>query len=89
MEATADHVLILPDEAETKTKAGLYLNQQWKDLPPKGTIVAVGPEVTDKRIKKDARVIFYRYAAQMLTDVEDLKDIRVVREDNVIALIKD
>ena len=40
---TGDRVLIRRDEAEGRTKGGLYLPDQAKQKPRVGTVVAVGP----------------------------------------------
>jgi chaperonin GroES len=89
MKATLDHVIIVPDEAQTKTKSGILLQEAWKDLPPSGVILSVGPDVKQKELKEGVRVVFYRYSAVRVTDMDELDEVRIVREHHIIAILED
>lgn len=63
-----DNVLIKPEEAETKTAAGIYLPDSAKEKPQMGTVMAVGPGVTDKhgktvpmQVKKGQKVMYKKW----------------------------
>ncbi len=44
-----DNVLIKPEEAETKTAAGIYLPESAKEKPQMGTVMAVGPGIVNDK----------------------------------------
>lgn len=79
MKPTTNKVIIRADKPKTQTESGLYVpEEKWKTLPPKGTVVSVGPKVTT--VKAGDRVIFERYGAVMLED-----DLRICLEEHILA----
>lgn len=79
-------VLIDVDKAAEKTSSGILLTaQNWKTLPPTGTITAIGPDVQDRELL-GKRVIFERYSSIILPQEEDKKDRRFVIEENILAV---
>ena len=42
-----DRLVVLPDQAEEKTKSGIYLPEAAKEKPQTGTVVAAGPGKTN------------------------------------------
>jgi chaperonin GroES len=63
-----DNVLIKPEEAETKTAAGIYLPETAKEKPQVGTVMAVGPGVNDNngkavpmQVKKGQKVMYKKW----------------------------
>lgn len=81
--------MIEVDEIADKTKSGILLSaQNWKTLPPTGTITAIGPDVKDKGLL-GKRVIFERYSSIILPQDEDKKDRRFVIEENILAEYED
>lgn len=80
MKPLYDRVLIQVDKAPDKTKSGLYIQEDWKTLPPVGTVIAVGGDVTS--VKEGDRVLFERYAAVILPD-----DQRMCLESHLLAIM--
>jgi len=80
MQTLQDYVVIQVDEYEKK-KGELYQAEQWKTLPPTGTVTSVGPKVTD--IKVGDRVHFLRFAA---IDGLDEKE-RICRERDIVGIL--
>ena len=72
-----DLVLIQADEADTKTKSGLLLHENWKTIPLTGKILAVGPDVTN--IKVGDNVGFNRYASEIMEDNQRLVKQREIK----------
>jgi co-chaperonin GroES (HSP10) len=77
---TRNIILIKADPARTQTTSGLYIQEDWKTVPPSGTVVAIGPEVTT--VVPGDRVLFARYAALIMED-----DLRLVVEGHIHAKI--
>lgn len=82
MKPLRDCILIKADAAEKKTASGLYINENWKTLPPFGKILAIGPDVT--RVKVGERVMYNRYAATILEGDE-----RIITEKDIMAIMQD
>lgn len=76
-----DIVAIKVDPVENKTASGLLLAEEWKTLPQTGTVIGVGPEVTE--IKAGDRIAFNRYASIIFD-----KETRLVTERNCHATVK-
>lgn len=75
-----DLVLIKVDPPKEKTASGLYIQEDWKALPPTGVVTAVGPEVVE--IEVGDRVLFERYASVILN-----KEERLCKEDHILAKV--
>lgn len=82
MKPSRNLVLIKIDPPKDKTASGLYIQEDWKSLPPFGTIVDIGPDVTT--VKPGERVIFERYASIVLN-----KEERLCREDHLLGIVTD
>ncbi len=88
----ADRVVIEPAEAEKKTASGLYIPDNAKEKPQKGTVVAVGAgkradngELIAPEVKVGDVVLYGKYAG---TEVEtDGKKVLVVRESDILAIL--
>lgn len=85
-----DRVLIQPEEAETKTAAGIYLPDSAQEKPMWGKVIAVGPgklnddgKRTPLSISKGDTVVYSKYSG---TEVED-KDLNlvIIRESDLLA----
>lgn len=83
MKPLKDIVLVQVDPAEERSKSGLWLTEEWKTLPPFGTVLAVGPKVTT--IKKGDRIVFERYASVKIEDEDKRKDLRLCKESHIMA----
>ena len=89
-----DRVLVrrLDDEGET-TEGGIILPDSAKEKPQEGEVIAVGAgKITDdgKRQKPELstgdRILFAKYAG---TEVKvDGEDLLIMREDDVLAVVK-
>ena len=88
-----DRVLVLRIEEEQKTKGGIVIPDTAKEKPQEGKVIAVGTgKVAEngKRIplevKKDARVLFGKYAGNeiKIDGVEHL----IMREDDILGIIE-
>jgi len=87
-----DRVVILPAEADTKTKSGIVIPDTSKEKPQKGKVVAVGSgKLLDNgqraamEVKVDDNVIFNKYSGTevKVDDVEYL----VIRESDILAIL--
>ena len=79
-----DRVVIEPIEQEEMTASGIVLPDTAKEKPQQGLVLAVGPDVEGK-IAADNRVLYAKYAG---TEIKvDGKDVLILREDDVLALV--
>ena len=87
-----DRVVILPAEADTKTKSGIVIPDTSKEKPQKGKVVAVGSgKLLDNgqraamEVKVDDNVIFNKYSGTevKVDDVEYL----VIRESDILGVL--
>lgn len=87
-----DFVLIEPIEQETTLPSGIVLADTAKEKPQKGKIVAVGPgKANEKGEKRELSVkvgdtVFYKKWGGTELKIEN-KDLLLMREDDLIALI--
>ena len=83
----ADRGVIEPQEAQTRTAAGLYIPDSAKEKPQKGIVVAVGPGKADEpmEVKVGDTVLYGKYAGVELT-VEDKKYL-IVKQSDILAII--
>lgn len=90
-----DKIIVRRDEAETKTKSGIFLPETSKDRPKTGTIEAVGDGKlntdTGERIalsvKAGDRIIFSSYSG---TEVKlEGDELLIMSEDDILAVIQD
>lgn len=82
MKPKRDLVLIQADKPKEKTNSGLYIQEEWKTIPPLGTVEAVGPLVKD--VKPGDRVIFERYSSIILEDGK-----RMCKESHILATVEE
>lgn len=80
----ADHVVAQPEEAETKTRSGLYVPDSAKEKPKTSKVVAVGAAV--KNVKVGDRIIYGGFT-QTEVNVEGV-DYVIVKEENILATVK-
>lgn len=83
MQPLKDLVLIEADKPKEKTASGIYITEDWKTLPPMGTVKAVGPEVKDQSLV-GKRVLFERYASVILEGQD-----RLCKESCILAILED
>lgn len=80
MKPTGKRLLIRVEKPKQQTESGLYISEDWKTLPPKGEVLAVGPEVGG--VKKGQRVVFDRFGSVILDD-----DQRLCIEDQIFGVL--
>lgn len=88
----ADRILIEPAEAEVKTSTGIYIPDNAKEKPQKGTVVAAGPGVKNDQgvaialeVKVGDVVLYGKYSGTEIT--VDGKDYLIVRESDILAVL--
>lgn len=90
-----DKIIVRRDEAESRTKSGIFLPETSKDRPKTGTIEAVGDgklnTETGERIaltvKAGDRIIFSSYSG---TEVKlEGDELLIMSEDDILAVIQD
>ncbi len=89
-----NRVVIKPIEDEGKTAGGIFLPDNAKEKPQKGTVLAVGPGERDengKRIPLDVSegdtVLFAKYAG---TEIKiDGEKLLIMRESDLLAIVNE
>ncbi|WP_281615637.1 co-chaperone GroES [Flammeovirga sp. SubArs3] len=83
----ADRVLIEPAEAETQTASGLFIPDNAKEKPQRGTVVAVGNGTKDEplTVKVGDTVIYGKYSGTELN--LDGNDYLMMREADILAIV--
>jgi len=74
-----DFVLIEVDKPNEQ-KGKLFVVEEWKSLPPTGTVIATGPEV--ESLSVGDRVQFERYSSIILEG-----DFRMVKERSIYGIL--
>jgi len=90
----SDYIIIEPKNDEKKTKSGIVLpDTAEKEKPQQGSVVAVGPgkmlengERAKMQVKEGDTVLFSKYSPNEVK-IDD-KEYFVIREDDVMAIIK-
>ncbi len=90
----ADRIVVKPLAAEEKTKGGIVLPDTAKEKPQEGEVVAVGKgKVLDNgtvqaiEVKSGDRVLYGKYSGTEITTKEG-EDLLIMREDDVLAIVK-
>ncbi len=83
----SDRVLIEPVAAETQTASGIFIPDNAKEKPQKGSVVAVGKGTKDHEmtVKVGDTVLYGKYAGTELK--LDGKDYLIMREDDILAIV--
>jgi chaperonin GroES len=89
-----DRIVIEPVESEDKTAGGIFLPDTAREKPQQGRIVAVGPgkmldngERADISVSVGDKVLHTKYGGTEVT--VNGKDVLIMREDDVLAIIED
>lgn len=95
LQPLGDRVVVERDESEEITAGGIVLPDSAKDAPARGRILAVGDgKLTDDgtraplQLKANDRVIFSSYAGEKF-ETDDGRELLLMREDDVLAVIED
>jgi co-chaperonin GroES (HSP10) len=74
-----DILLIRVDEPTRETASGIIIKEDWKTLPPTGTVISIGSRVTNATVGD--QVVFERYSSVVLDD-----DLRLCKDSNILAI---
>ncbi len=87
-----DRVLVKPAEQDTKTESGIYLPENSKERPIKGSVVAVGPgkrldngTVIAPSVKKGDTVVFGKYSGSEV-EIKGVAHL-IMRESELFGVI--
>ncbi len=87
-----NRVVIEPIDEDEKTAGGIYLPENAKEKPQRGTVLAIGPGERDdagKRIPMDVaagdQVLFAKYAGSEIKI--DGKKLLIMRESDLLGII--
>ncbi len=79
-----DYVVAVGEEAESKTKSGLYLPDKAQEKPKTAKVVAVGPDA--KQVKVGDRIVYKSYST---TEVKvDRDEFILVKQEDILATVK-
>ena len=79
--------MIEPQEAQTKTAAGIYIPDTAKEKPQQGKVIAAGPGKKDEpmEVKHGDVVLYGKYAGTEVT-VDDKKYL-IVKQSDILAIL--
>lgn len=90
-----DRVLVKPLEAEEKTKGGIVIPDTAKEKPQEAEVIAVGKgkvtedgKVLPLEVKVGDRVLYGKYSGTEIRSREG-EDFLILREDDILAIVKD
>lgn len=84
-------ILVQPDEAPLieKEEGGANRPVNEKEEPKAyGTVIAVGPEVKDPKMKKGARIIFAALAGDQINLEQEKVEFRLLHDEEVLAFLE-
>ena len=89
-----DRILVRPNEAEERTKNGIYLPEQAKEKPQMGKVIATGPGKlseegvrTPTQVKKGNTVLYGKYSG---TEIEiDGEKYLLMRESELLGVVEE
>lgn len=89
----SDRVILRRDDAESVSEGGIVIPDVAKEIPARGTIVAVGPgkrndrgEFTPLSVEVGDKVLFAKYAGEKVE--HDGEELTMLREADVMAVIE-
>ena len=89
-----DRIVVQPLEAEEVTKGGIILPETAKEKPQEGKIVAVGRgkvlengQIQALEVKSGDRILYGKYSGSEIK-TKDGKDYLIMREEDVLAIVK-
>ncbi len=84
LQPLGDYVVAQAEEAESKTKSGLYLPDNAQEKPKTAKVVATGPAV--RQVKNGDRIVYKSFST---TDVKvEGQDYILVEEKDILATVK-
>lgn len=92
MKLIADRLLVQPEESQTQSEGGIYLPDQAKGKPTKGTVIQVGPgrmlqdgNRGKMQIAAGEEVMFPPYSGSVV-EVKG-KEMVVLREEDILLVL--
>lgn len=91
-------LLILVDESESATAGGIVIPHRIRDNNQlkltMGTVLRLGPDAAvrmgdGKECGPGSRIIFARYGGYRLSELETRRDLRIINDEDVLALLED
>jgi chaperonin GroES len=93
LQPLGDRIVVERDDTETLTTGGIYLPDNAKDKPSRGTVISVGDgklladgKRSKLQVKPGDRVLFTTYGPNEVKIGED--EFLLMREDDVLAVIE-
>ena len=84
LQPLGDYVVAVGEEAETKTKSGIYLPEKAAEKPKTAKVVAVGPNA--RQVKVGSRIVYKSFST---TEVKvGSEEYILVKEEDVLATVK-
>lgn len=83
---TKDRIIIKRDPADETSAGGVIIPSIAKKKPTTGVVVAIGPNVSDA-IAVDDRLMFDKYAGDIIDTTRDGVQTILLRESEVMALV--
>ncbi|MEO0559722.1 MAG: co-chaperone GroES [Bacteroidota bacterium] len=86
-----DRVVVKAQAAEEKTASGLFIPDNAKEKPQRGTVVAVGPGKVENGTKVDMTVsegdtvLYGKYAGTEISLGDD--DVLIMRESDILGIV--
>lgn len=91
-----DRIVVQRQEAEEKTTGGIILPDTAKNKPQRGKVLAVGPgkllktgERRALQLKVDDSILFTQWAGDEFKERSSPREILLMREEDVLAVIED
>lgn len=80
----ADYVVAQAEEAQSKTRSGLYIPESAAEKPKSARVIAVGKEV--KQVTVGDRIVYKGYST---TEIKvESEEFIIVKEEDIIATVK-
>ena len=76
------NIVVRRIEAQDKSDGGIFIPDNAKEKPAEGTILAIGPNVTE--VKVDEKVLFAKYSGTEF--VEDSETLLLLTADDIFGV---
>lgn len=86
-----DRIVVKRQEAEEKTKSGIYIPNSAKEKPLEGTVLSVGWGIRDKDkwypldVEVGDRILFGKYAGTEVTLEEE--EVLILRSEEILGVL--
>lgn len=83
LEPVKDYVLLEREQAQEKTASGIYIPDQAQEKPLRGTVVAIGNQLSENTVVKMGRIFLYKKYGGTETTI-DGKDYVIIKESDLL-----